>query len=648
MVPADRPRNSWVRPSILWRSRNDTLARLSDPTDGDRGRWLEQTLGPAASRPADALAIRGHEHRGACSFLVVGDTGEGDRSQMAVVPGLLRAGGDTAFMVICSDVIYPTGDANEYLEKFYFPYARYPGPIYALPGNHDWYDGLTGFMTHFAGADPLPREARAALRRPHVWLRQRLWRSHRQTDPAVRAAGRALRPPRPEYPPQRGPYWYLDAGPVRLVAIDTGIAGTIDAEQGDWLEAVSASSDRPKILLTGSPLYVDAARRPCAIAGGDRTVDAIVSKPAHNYIAAIGGDIHNYQRYPVDVGEGRRIQYLVSGGGGAFMHATHKIPAVDRVEELRGRVRERDVHLYPARGRSLWWFTQRLGRRRPLRWVRLGPDAAGALVAQRLGLEPVEAGARTARREGRFSPRERFVAWLFLGPVPGPGRLFQRFVSEFLDWDDPPMFKSFLRVDADEEQVRIRCFRATGWLEDEEDPPLEDEVTIPLTARVAGPRLRAEPLQPGHLEHLARLHGDPRVGATLGGVRSRDQVADELAAHERHWAEHGFGYWAVFDAATDEFVGRGGLHRCRVGGRDEVEIGWAVLPERWGQGIATQIARMAAATAFDEHALPDVVAFTLPDNLASRRVMEKAGFAYEREVQHAGLPHVLYRLRAGA
>ena len=38
-----------------------------------------------------------------------------------------------------------------------------------------------------------------------------------------------------------------------------------------------------------------------------------------------------------------------------------------------------------------------------------------------------------------------------------------------------------------------------------------------------------------------------------------------------------------------------------------------------------------------------MIAYTLPDNLASRRVMEKAGFAYEREIQWVGMPHVLYR-----
>ena len=48
--------------------------------------------------------------------------------------------------------------------------------------------------------------------------------------------------------------------------------------------------------------------------------------------------------------------------------------------------------------------------------------------------------------------------------------------------------------------------------------------------------------------------------------------------------------------------------------------------------------------AFDVLGLPDLVTYTLPGNLASRRVMEKLGFTYEREVVHADLPHVLYRL----
>ena len=160
-------------------------------------------------------------------------------------------------------------------------------------------------------------------------------------------------------------------------------------------------------------------------------------------------------------------------------------------------------------------------------------------------------------------------------------------------------------------------------------------------------RLRAEPVAAEHAEELRALLEDPRVGATLGGVLTPAQVRGSAEAMAEHWARHGFGYWVWRDRATGELVGRGGLHHTHVGGRDEVEVGWAVMADRWGEGFATEIGRASARHAFGELELLDVVAFTLPDNHASRRVMEKLGFAYERDVLHAGLPHVLCRLTPG-
>ncbi|NED53955.1 metallophosphoesterase, partial [Micromonospora aurantiaca] len=116
-------------------------------------------------------------------------------------------------------------------------------------------------------------------------------------------------------------YWAIDTPSLRIIGVDTGITGGLDRDQGRWLRAVSGGP-KPKLLVTGKPLYVDDDHRPGPIEGGG-TVDEIVRDPAHHYVAAIGGDIHNYQRYPVRTGDGRTIQYIVSGGGGAFMHATH-------------------------------------------------------------------------------------------------------------------------------------------------------------------------------------------------------------------------------------------------------------------------------------------------------------------------------------
>ena len=142
---------------------------------------------------------------------------------------------------------------------------------------------------------------------------------------------------------QRSPYFAIDTGPLLIVGIDTGLGGPIDREQGEWLRRISREVDKPKILLTGKPLYVDGEHHPYPIEGGG-TVDEIVRDPEHDYVAAIGGDIHNYQRYSVGVG-GRDapLHYIVSGGGGAYMSATHRIPKVD----LDG-VGEDDFRLLPA------------------------------------------------------------------------------------------------------------------------------------------------------------------------------------------------------------------------------------------------------------------------------------------------------------
>jgi hypothetical protein len=66
-------------------------------------------------------------------------------------------------------------------------------------------------------------------------------------------------------------------------------------------------------------------------------------------------------------------------------------------------------------------------------------------------------------------------------PLPGRGRdLLHHYFSEFFDWNDPPLFKSFLRLDASRSQLRIRCFAARGCLEHEENPPMEDDIRIEL------------------------------------------------------------------------------------------------------------------------------------------------------------------------
>ena len=166
---------------------------------------------------------------------------------------------------------------------------------------------------------------------------------------------------------------------------------------------------------------------------------------------------------------------------------------------------------------------------------------------------------------------------------------------------------------------------------------MSDGVTSVDTLRLSG----APPVE-DDLDFLATLLGDERVGRTLGGVRGRGDAAAILTAQREHWATNGFGYWIWRERSTGSSVARGGLHRVKVEGVELFEIGWAVVPEHWGHGYATELGRASIETAC-RLGLAPVGAYTLPGNVASRRVMEKLGMAYDRTfVNGPWGPHVLY------
>jgi calcineurin-like phosphoesterase family protein len=463
LVPRSAKPFSWLSPRPLWQSRNDRLARVfGDPTDDRRRAWM------AKLAPADPDLLVDLSDRDPVAFLVAGDTGEGDGSQFAVAEPLLSRAQDTTFLFVCSDVVYPAGGIDAYRDKLFLPYTAYRGPIYAVPGNHDWYDDATGFMYWFCGAEEAPPRPRS---RPpsKAWIRDRLWRRAPRSHAETIREARELRPETDQQFRQPAPYLAIDVGRFRLIGIDTGITGSVDREQGAWLRRMS-QGPRPKVLLTGKPIYVDGERREGRIEGGG-TIDEIVTHPDHHYIAAIGGDIHNYQRYPVALPDGRTIVYLVAGGGGAFMHETYSIPSLDD-RGLEG-VTESGFRCYPLRGDCLSRFSQLYAHKLRLiggRLLYVPPDQAAAIMSKRLGIPATRPGAQATRPTRRARIAAAIILWL-----PGRGRrgLHLPF-SEWLDWNQPPMFKSFLRFDAAGDELTIHCFAATGCASQQDDPPVED------------------------------------------------------------------------------------------------------------------------------------------------------------------------------
>lgn len=145
-------------------------------------------------------------------------------------------------------------------------------------------------------------------------------------------------------------------------------------------------------------------------------------------------------------------------------------------------------------------------------------------------------------------------------------------------------------------------------------------------------------------DDVARLFADPAVGPTLGGVRSRAQARVLFDRYVDHWERHDFGLWVMRDPDNGAFIGRGGPRSLVIDERDEIEVGYALMPASWGRGLATELACESVRVGFEVLGRRELISFTLPTNRGSRRVMEKAGFVYERDGVYADLPHVFYRL----
>lgn len=161
------------------------------------------------------------------------------------------------------------------------------------------------------------------------------------------------------------------------------------------------------------------------------------------------------------------------------------------------------------------------------------------------------------------------------------------------------------------------------------------------TERLTGSRVTAD-----DIGAIRSIFSDPRVSPTLtpdGQPASSERVREIRDTWLAHWRRHGFGT-LMFRTRNGTFVGYCGLWRREIGGEDVTELAYSVHPDHWGRGYATEMGA-ALLAAGRERGLFPVTAVTLPHNARSRRVMEKLGLSYEKDVPHAGLVHVLYRIR---
>lgn len=297
------------------------------------------------------------------AFVVIGDTGEGDASQHVLRDQLLSAASqaDVRFVVISSDVVYPTGSMNDYEAKFWLPFKGVTKPVYAIPGNHDWYDALEGFAATFL----TPEAARASL---HARIEADL-RATSTTDRRIDALVAEAARLRAEYGVpsgfQRSTFFDVQTDRFALFAVDTGVMRVVDPAQEAWLEAaLDRARGKTKMAILGHPFYAGGHDTSIGDEGFERLREQL---RRHGVAVVMAGDTHDLEYYLEPATLGRPpVHHFVNGGGGAYLSFGTSLawPETAPTSEwayypARLPVKQKINATTPWWKRPAWWWTDR-------------------------------------------------------------------------------------------------------------------------------------------------------------------------------------------------------------------------------------------------------------------------------------------------
>jgi uncharacterized membrane protein HdeD (DUF308 family) len=277
------------------------------------------------------------------SFLVLGDTGEGGAAQHSLRDQYLLLGQrpDVKFLVISSDVIYPSGAMQDYEPNFYLPFKGFTKPIYAIPGNHDWYDALEGFSANFLEADAARASMHARMEVDRWWTTT----TARTIEGKIQEAARLRKVFGVSTGWQRGPFFEVQTERFALIAVDTGVLRRVDTAQWAWLRAaLGRSRGKFTMAILGHPLYAGgryqggdgepiagewvAPERPSEVAGHRLGAETAPFAAIHGLLrehrveVVMAGDTHYleyYQEPYTAKGATRTMHHFVNGGGGAYL-----------------------------------------------------------------------------------------------------------------------------------------------------------------------------------------------------------------------------------------------------------------------------------------------------------------------------------------
>jgi RimJ/RimL family protein N-acetyltransferase len=170
-------------------------------------------------------------------------------------------------------------------------------------------------------------------------------------------------------------------------------------------------------------------------------------------------------------------------------------------------------------------------------------------------------------------------------------------------------------------------------------------------------RLLLRAREDGDREPWAAMNADPQVREYFPATLTRAESDTSLDNLNAHITQHDFGFWALEDRASGEFLGFTGLVHATFPAPFTpcVEIGWRLARHSWGKGYATEAAQASLDHGFQTLGLASIVSFAVTTNLRSRRVMERIGMKRDpdNDFDHPNVPaghplqrHVLYRIAA--
>jgi RimJ/RimL family protein N-acetyltransferase len=165
-----------------------------------------------------------------------------------------------------------------------------------------------------------------------------------------------------------------------------------------------------------------------------------------------------------------------------------------------------------------------------------------------------------------------------------------------------------------------------------------------MTPSLKTPRLLLRRLTGADAGDLLQTTGDPSVMRywAPGPDVNEAQSAERIAQINEHWRRCGFGDWGVCEPLSGRLIGFCGLHH--IVGMDEVNVGYALEPSRWRQGLGSELCRYLLRLGFEDLGLTEIVAVIDPRNMASRRLAEKCDLQFWKRFMWQANQRVAYRI----